>query len=296
MDPSVALCAAWGLAAGGLAYVLVAWIGRPRREDLSYFELQRRVRLRKASAVYRWCEPIIDDLTPLCAVDPEIAARSKREFKQAGREDWEPAEVRAALIVEGAAFSGGFGILLGLIAHPVVGLFACIIGTTLYVTMQLNQIGSVSRVRALQRRRRLPFAVDLLALMMEAGATFLEAVATVVRENQEHPLADELQTMLGAIQQGVTRSEALRDLDRRLDDETAHEMITAILHGEELGTPLAQILRSQSDQMRLKRSQWAEKAIAESQVQMSFPGLLIMIACMLVIIMPFLLRATSVSF
>ena len=131
--------------------------------------------------------------------------------------------------------------------------------------------------------------------MMEAGATFLEALGTVVNENAGHPLADEFRVTLNAIQQGVSRHQAMRDLDERLNDETTHELITAIVHGEELGTPLAQILRSQSDLMRLKRSQWAEKAIAEAQVQMSFPGLLIMVACMIIIIMPFLLRAASVS-
>jgi tight adherence protein C len=165
----------------------------------------------------------------------------------------------------------------------------------MYVAMQMNQITALSRERALQCRRRLPFMVDLLALMMEAGATFLEALDTVVSENEGHPLAEEFRTALNAIQQGVSRHQAMRDLDERLNDETAHELITAIVHGEELGTPLSQILRSQSDLMRLKRSQWAEKAIAEAQVQMSFPGLLIMVACMIIIIMPFLLRAASVS-
>jgi len=290
------LCAAWGLATGGLAYLLISWASRPRRTDYGYFEQQRRERLRKSWTVYRLCEPMIDDLAPLCAPDPAIAARLERELKNAGRGDWTPAELRAGLIVEGLAYSSVMGIPLGIIAHPLFGLMICVIGTTAYTMMQLSQISAVSKMRALQSRRRLPFAVDLLALLMEAGATFLEALETVVNENRGHPLADEFGVALTAIQQGVTRHQALRDLDQRLDDETAHEMITAILHGEELGTPLSQILRSQSDQMRLKRSQWAEKAIAESQVQMTFPGLLIMVACMLIILMPFLLRATSVSF
>jgi hypothetical protein len=43
--------------------------------------------------------------------------------------------------------------------------------------------------------------------------------------------------------------------------------------------------------MRIKRSQWGEKAAAEAEVQIVFPGMLIMIACLIVIIAPILLPA-----
>lgn len=295
MDGTWAISAVWAAAVGGLALAVISWAGRPRRADLGYFELQRRDRLRQASTVYRWCEPMIDDLAPLCAPEPAVAARMQRELIQAGRTDWQPAEIRAALGIEGLALSALLGIPAGIAAHPLLGAMICVVGTAAYVAMQLNQITAAARLRAQQCRLRLPFVVDLLALMMEAGATFLEALGTVVQENPGHPLADEFRVTLNAIEQGISRHQALRDLDERLNDEAAHEMMTAIIHGEELGTPLSQILRSQSDLMRLKRSQYAEKAIAEAQVQMSFPGLLIMVACMIIIIMPFLLRAASVS-
>jgi hypothetical protein len=48
-------------------------------------------------------------------------------------------------------------------------------------------------------------------------------------------------------------------------------------------------MRNQADQMRLKRSQWGEKAAAEAQVQMTFPAMIVMLACMLLVLGPFVL-------
>ena len=70
-------------------------------------------------------------------------------------------------------------------------------------------------------------------------------------------------------------------------------MVFAINKGEELGTPLSAILRDQAEQMRLKRSQRGEKAAAEAQVNIVFPGMVVMIACLLVVIAPIVLPQCS---
>ena len=76
-----------------------------------------------------------------------------------------------------------------------------------------------------------------------------------------------------------------------MEDSDIAEFVFAIIKGEELGTPLSTILREQANQMRLKRSQWGEKAAAEAEVQIVFPGMITMVACLLVIIAPILLPA-----
>ena len=56
----------------------------------------------------------------------------------------------------------------------------------------------------------LPFAVDLIALTMEAGGGFQECLQTAVEENGDHPLTDELAEVLRQISLGRPRHEALR--------------------------------------------------------------------------------------
>ena len=88
---------------------------------------------------------------------------------------------------------------------------------------------------------------------------------------------------------GRLRADALRGFRDRYPDPDISDFVFALVKGEELGTPLALILNMQATQMRLKHSQWCEKQAAEAGVKMTFPSLLVMIACILVILGPILL-------
>lgn len=87
------------------------------------------------------------------------------------------------------------------------------------------------------------------------------------------------------------RDDALRNFARRVQDDDVAEFVAGVIEGEKLGTPLAQIFRVQAEQMRQKRSQWAEKAAAESEVALVFPAMLIMVACLIIVAAPFVLTA-----
>lgn len=137
----------------------------------------------------------------------------------------------------------------------------------------------------------MPFVVDQISLMMEAGAGFEDSLRTVVQDSSDHPMREELTEVLRQMDLGRRRDQALNEFRDRMEDPDISEFVFAIIKGEELGTPLSTILREQANQMRLKRSQWGEKAAAEAEVQIVFPGMISMIACLMVIIAPILLPA-----
>jgi tight adherence protein C len=166
----------------------------------------------------------------------------------------------------------------------------------LYAILTPKAVRDRAKKRLGRIRIRLPFAVDLISLTMEAGGGFQECLQTAVVENGEHPLTDELAEVLRQISLGRPRNEALRALQDRLQDEDINEMVFAINKGEELGTPLSAILRDQAEQMRLKRSQRGEKAAAEAEVNIVFPGMVLMIACLLIVIAPIVLPAILALF
>ena len=138
--------------------------------------------------------------------------------------------------------------------------------------------------------------MDLIALTMEAGGGFQECLRTAVKENGDHPLTDEMAEVLRQISLGRPRNEALSGMQERLQDEDINELVFAINKGEELGTPLSSILRDQAEQMRLKRSQRGEKAAGEAEVNILFPGMVLMLACLLVVIAPIVLPAVMALF
>ena len=128
---------------------------------------------------------------------------------------------------------------------------------------------------------------------MEAGATFLNALNQAVDEFRGHPVAEEFGRVLADMNLGKTRMEAFQSMRDRLADDEITSIIGTIIQGEHLGTPLARIFRSQSDVLRVKRSQRAEAVAAEAGVNMLLPAVLVMASTVLVILGPFLLNFTK---
>lgn len=139
-------------------------------------------------------------------------------------------------------------------------------------------------------KRRMPFLLDLLTLLMEAGSTFLGAMRQAVREFRGHPVAEEFGRVLTDIDMGKTRAEAFQALRDRLSDDEITSIVNSVLQGEFLGTPLSQVFRAQADVLRIKRSQRAETVAGEAGVNMLLPATLVMVATVLIILGPFLLN------
>ena len=135
-----------------------------------------------------------------------------------------------------------------------------------------------------QIKRRMPFLLDLLTLLMEAGSTFMNALTQAVQEFEGHPVAEEFGRVMSDMNLGKTRTEAFSAMRERLHDDEITSIIGSILQGEHLGTPLAHIFRTQADVLRLKRTQRAETIAGEAGVNMLLPGILIMISTVLIIV------------
>ncbi|RLB59451.1 MAG: type II secretion system F family protein [Deltaproteobacteria bacterium] len=123
--------------------------------------------------------------------------------------------------------------------------------------------------------RELPYNMDLLTLSVEAGLDFQAAVATVVAKGKKGPLSDELNLMLRELRMGKTRMEALRNMADRVQLPALNQFVAALIQADRMGTSLGKVLRIQSTQMRVERTQRAEKLANEAPVKMLFP----LIAC-----------------
>ncbi|MDY7009482.1 MAG: type II secretion system F family protein [Planctomycetota bacterium] len=168
-------------------------------------------------------------------------------------------------------FIGGASIIL-----PVSGFLIGIAGVVYHLYSKAS-----NRIR--QIGRRMPYTLDLIALAMGAGATFTEAVRTVVGEDPEHPFSVELNTVLAEIDLGTTRRRALMNMTDRIPQESLRSIVAAIIQAETLGTPLSDILKQQADLLRLQRSVRAEKLAASASVRILIPSLLILLSVVLTV-------------
>ncbi|MBM4004235.1 MAG: type II secretion system F family protein [Planctomycetes bacterium] len=289
----VASCLPTGCGAGLLSWWVLRALASddlPQEAEWRY-DVSRINTLRRLDPIYRILQ------TPLQLLARLNRAAFSRQLSEVYREILAAGLPRHWLPEEYLARTQ----LLALLAMPGIA-YACwnMIGpsgwlSALLLTVLLawwfrRRLTLQARRRLLLIKRRMPFLLDLLTLLMEAGASFLNALQQGVHEFGEHPIGREFGRVLADMQMGKPRTEAFDNLRRRLNDDEITSIVGAIIQSEELGTPLAHIFRTQADVLRVKRSQRAETIAGEAGVNMLLPAILIMASTVLIILGPFLLN------
>lgn len=282
-----------GLGLGAIVYwVFVALLTEDLHQgDEWRYDISRINELRRADMFYRFFQPIIRWLTPLNRRAfgdslPEI----QREIQAAGLPRFWLAEeylARIELIVllfAPVTLYVGFKVM----AWPGVVVALGMLGVAGWLLRRLLTRRAQKRLQAI--KRRMPFLLDMLTLLMEAGANFLRALDQAIMEFSGHPIGVEFGRVMADMRMGKSRTEAFESLARRLGDDEVTSIIGSIIQGENLGTPLANVFRTQSDVLRIKRTQRAETVAGEAGVNMLLPGVLIMASTVLIIIGPFALN------
>lgn len=127
-------------------------------------------------------------------------------------------------------------------------------------------------------------AIDLLTISVEAGLGFDAALQQVAR-NTEGPLAAEFGRVLQEMQIGRGRSESLRALADRSDVAEIRGFVSAMVQADSFGIPIGQVLRVQSQEIRLKRRQRAEEKAGQVPVKIMIPVVLFILPCLLIVVM-----------
>lgn len=160
---------------------------------------------------------------------------------------------------------------------------------TYFVRPSLVEGDAEKRSRAVYRR--IPYAMDLSVLVLQAGGTLREALEIVsVRDD---PLAIEMRAALKEMDSGATQSAALKNMSDRVGLDALDTIVMAIIRGQETGAPMAQTLATQAELFRERRLQELEKLAVEAPTKMTFPNMLVMLAVLLIIIGPVIVKLSS---
>jgi tight adherence protein C len=192
----------------------------------------------------------------------------------------------SAIVALGVAF------LIVSISHatPLLFLLLVISGGLLGFYLPLIWLNLRARDRQIEIQKALPDALDLLTISVEAGLG-LDSAFQKVTQKWENELSRGIARVLSEIRIGKLRREALRDMADLMDVQDVTNFVAAVIQAEQLGVSIANVLRIQSEQMRIKRRQRAQEKAQQAPIKMLIPlAFLIFPSMFIVLLGPAVLR------
>lgn len=219
---------------------------------------------------------------------PALRLRIRRDLEAAGNPMGYSVDQYIALCLACAVLAMACGILLDRMLMGGASLFFTLpffLCVGFYVP--LATLSGAAHDRLTRIGKQLPYTLDLVALVVAAGSSFTEAVETLIRDDPDSDLNQELRIVLAEISFGATRANALSGLADRIPQESLRSVVGAINQAERLGTPLAAILKTQAGMIRMHRSVRAEKLAASAGLRILVPTMIILLAIMALVLVPF---------
>lgn len=133
-------------------------------------------------------------------------------------------------------------------------------------------------------RIELPNALDQMLISVQAGLGFEMAMGRA-GSNGSGPLADELIRTLQDIQVGRSRKDAYLALADRVDVPDVRSFVRAVVQADAYGVAIANVLKAQAQDMRIKRKQRAEEHAMKMPVKMLFPLIFFILPTLFVVVL-----------
>ncbi len=278
----------WAIAIGGFTWYLIK-----TTRQITYITLaDGRKKERKLPMTIRLLLPLAPNLNTVVMHPIFTRSRDKaqRDLITAGFEGLlSGAEYTALRIVEpicAAIFFMAFFQFAGMRIPFIEKLdtqmtFFCVMLT---VVKPLLWLRKEKRERHRRIQRSLPFILDLLTLSVEAGLDFMSSLQRNVERRTIDDLGEELLRVLHEIRLGRPRRVALKEMAYRVNLSELNSVVNALVQADELGVSVGSILRIQSDQIRQRRFQRAEKLANEAPVKMLGPLFIFIFPSVLIIL------------
>ncbi len=176
--------------------------------------------------------------------------------------------LRFALGIGGLAI-GALLVVLESMDMPLTVIIPGLLGMVGFI-LPKSRVDSAVRKRKKEILRAMPAALDLLTICVQGGLSFDSAMQEVASK-YHNALTAEMNTMLNEIRLGRARRDAMKSFGERIDIIEVTGFVDAILQSEQLGSPLADALTVQSEEIRRRRRQRAEELGQKAPIKMLLP-------------------------
>lgn len=128
--------------------------------------------------------------------------------------------------------------------------------------------------------RLLPETVDLLSLCVEAGLDFVTSCKWIIEKTPMNAMLEELSFVLEEIKWGKSRTQALKDMSKRLNISEVSSFVQTLVLAERMGTPVAEAFNILSEDTRMQRFHRGERIAMQAPIKILIP----LIFCILPVI------------
>ncbi|MBR2441359.1 MAG: type II secretion system F family protein [Lentisphaeria bacterium] len=178
----------------------------------------------------------------------------------------------------------GFLVMLTVPLSPVLQLLVAFIFALVGVLYPPVYISKLAEERVNEIMHHLPFAIDLISSSMNAGLDFSAAVRYLLTSGEEDCLRKEFKLFLHEVELGKTRTDALKDMQERINVTEFSRFVSAIAFGMDSGSSIIEIMKIQAAEMRRVKYTRAEQQAAKAPVKMIIPMALFILPSMFIII------------
>jgi tight adherence protein C len=264
-----------------LAVRIDEFAAREEAASIEEIELSMPITDRIFLPIVRRASDLVVRMTPQTALE-----NTSRQLELAGNpRNMSAAEFWVARGVATIIFAGLTFMMMARFGQPtnkvlLYSFGAAVLGFMLPVMLLRSMIDR--RKQAIVKK--LPDALDLMTICVDAGLTFNSAMQKV-DEKWDDALAREFGRVIYEMQLGKSRRQALKDMVDRMDVPDVTSFIAAVLQADQLGVGIGKVLRIQSEQMRLKRRQRAEEKAQQAPVKMLFPMIFLIFPSIFIVLL-----------
>lgn len=198
----------------------------------------------------------------------------------------------------------GLSILLGFLCLPLVAIALAIVDLrlawlspvlavptgTLVLSVVFNGQGNR---RELSIARDMPYVMDMLVLMVHAGAHLRDAFRQVSDDYRGTHIGTEFRWILLDLKLMLTMKEAVENFQQRAPVPVVTTFVDNVIQSQETGQPIAETLRKLTGRVRSMRTRMALETAGKAKVQVLAPGILVLMAGLILLFGPFIMRALA---
>ena len=203
------------------------------------------------------------------------------------------------VVALGVIMSAASGLLVSFLTAAVLGprytwFGLCAVPAGFLAVVSI--LKSRGEIREAQIVKAMPYVLDLLVLILRSGTSLTLALRRVVSDYSDHPAGEELGQVLAEIEMGSSRVEALLRWAERIRSPDITALADSMVQSEELGWPLADTLERQADRMAAERVLRAQSKAGAAGVLVMIPSTLVLMAAVLMLFGPMLVRLLKGGF